>query len=591
MIEIDTSELLAAYQTARRDLLARRSEAGQWTGRLCSSALATATAVSALSLVGRSTSDPERGRACQQAAQAGLAYLRGAQNPDGGFGDTDRSFSNVATTMLVRAAIELARGTAEDEPLMRAADEYLAGQGGLEAVRRRYGDDQTFAAPILSNAALAGLVEWAEVPALPFELACLPHGWLPKVGLPVVSYAIPALVTIGQAKFFHSPPARRTLRILRRLAVRRSLRQVERMQPASGGFLEAVPLTSFVLMSLAATGRADHVVARRATGFLLGLMREDGSWPVDANLATWNTTQAIQSLAAATGEVGALRCLDWLVGCQHRRVHPFTRAAPGGWGWTDLPGAVPDSDDTSGALLVLRIMHASSSAENRTLIDRSAAKGLRWLLGLQNADGGWPTFCRGWGRLPFDRSAADLTAHALRALAAWAESGLVARRRVGGAIERGLRFLARTQRGDGSWVPLWFGNQYHPAEENPIYGTARVLLAYRDLGRLAAEPARRGLAWICASPNSDGGWGNGQRPYSRPCAEGHARQAAQQPGGQSSVEGWRPARSPRLMARSVPGCGGWSRRCSRGVIQSRPRSVSTLPACGIMMSCIRCVSW
>ena len=23
----------------------------------------------------------------------------------------------------------------------------------------------------------------------------------------------------------------------------------------------------------------------------------------------------------------------------------------------------------------------------------------------------WPTFCRGWGRLPFDRSGSDLTAH------------------------------------------------------------------------------------------------------------------------------------------------------------------------------------
>jgi hypothetical protein len=40
---------------------------------------------------------------------------------------------------------------------------------------------------------------------------------------------------------------------------------------------------------------------------------------------------------------------------------------------------------------------------------------VRWLLDLQNGDGGIPTFCRGWGALPFDRSAPDLTAHALRA--------------------------------------------------------------------------------------------------------------------------------------------------------------------------------
>ena len=33
--------------------------------------------------------------------------------------------------------------------------------------------------------------------------------------------------------------------------------------------------------------------------------------------------------------------------------HPYTGAAPGGWAWTDLPGGVPDADDTPGALLAL----------------------------------------------------------------------------------------------------------------------------------------------------------------------------------------------------------------------------------------------
>ena len=37
------------------------------------------------------------------------------------------------------------------------------------------------------------------MPALPFELACLPHRLLRFLRLPVVSYAVPALVAIGQA--------------------------------------------------------------------------------------------------------------------------------------------------------------------------------------------------------------------------------------------------------------------------------------------------------------------------------------------------------------------------------------------------------
>ena len=34
-------------------------------------------------------------------------------------------------------------------------------------------------------------------------------------------------------------------------------------------------------------------------------------------------------------------CLEWLLSCQNTTKHPFTGAAPGGWGWSDLSGAVP----------------------------------------------------------------------------------------------------------------------------------------------------------------------------------------------------------------------------------------------------------
>jgi squalene-hopene/tetraprenyl-beta-curcumene cyclase len=65
------------------------------------------------------------------------------------------------------------------------------------------------------------------------------------------------------------------------------------------------------------------------------------------------------------------------------------------------------------------------------------------------------------------------------------------------------------QNPDGSWSPLWFGNQDHPNEENLVYGTAKVLMAYRDLGLMDVPEARRGLAWLVANQNEDGGWGSG----------------------------------------------------------------------------------
>lgn len=503
---LDLHELHRAYETARRDLLAQRVPEGHWVGELSSSALSTATAVSALAIVERHTKDESRRNTCRQLTDRAVDWLARHQNEDGGFGDTDKSFSNISTTMLVRAAFQLAGVVEGQAERCARAEAYVERQGGVPGLRRRYGKDKTFAVPILTNAALAGLVPWREVAPLPFELACMPYPALRFLRLPVVSYAVPALVAVGQARYFHRKPRNPVVRAVRRLAVSKSLETLARMQPASGGFLEAVPLTSFVVMSLAGTGRVDHPVVRRGMRFLVDSVREDGSWPIDTNLATWNTTLAIDALAAATGDVGALDCLDWLLSCQHRELHPFTHAAPGGWGWSDLSGAVPDADDTSGALLALAALRKSGPVSQHAEIDSAAAAGVRWLLDLQNGDGGWPTFCRGWGKLPFDRSGADLTAHALRALHAWRD--LVGDGRVDRAIRRGLDYVTKQQRPDGSWIPLWFGNQHHRDEQNPVYGTARVLLALGNLDLTDGESARRGRAWLAANHCSDGGWGS-----------------------------------------------------------------------------------
>jgi squalene-hopene/tetraprenyl-beta-curcumene cyclase len=545
---IDTRELAASLDRVVAELRAARvvgpsGEAGHWVGELSTSALSTATAVSALAVVERSRGASESSSTTPSARHGlilrGLKWLWEHQNRDGGWGDTDKSYSNIATTMLVRAAFHLTGVPAKHRDLLDRAAAFIDAQGGVAGLKRRYGKDKTFAVPILTNAALAGLVDWRSVSPLPFELACLPQSAYRFLRLPVVSYAIPALVAIGQARFHHAPPRNPILRWIRSAALGKSLKVVEAMQPQSGGFLEATPLTSFVVMSLASIGHAEHPIVERGVKFLVESVRPDGSWPIDANLATWNTTLAINALWSAGERAFDPSCLDWLLKCQHRNTHRYTGAAPGGWAWTDLSGGVPDVDDTSGALLALAASHCDADEDGRERIDSAALAGVRWLLELQNRDGGWPTFCRGWGALPFDRSGADLTAHAVRALFGW--RGLMAaegRRkdspptvspptvspptiaepavgdlagRIERAIERGLAYLYRNQRADGSWTPLWFGNQDHADEENPVYGTARVLMAYRDLGKLDSWPARRGVEYLAQSQNSDGGWGNAGR--------------------------------------------------------------------------------
>ena len=74
-----------------------------------------------------------------------------------------------------------------------------------------------------------------------------------------------------------------------------------------------------------------------------------------------------------------------------------------------------------------------------------------------------------------------------------------------------MEYLAGSQGEDGAWVPLWFGNQSAPGEENPTYGTARVVLALNCLVRDGDVPVEgmrgRGIQWLLAAQNADGGWG------------------------------------------------------------------------------------
>lgn len=516
---LERSAVREALGNATQQLLAQRTN-GHWRGELSTSALSTATAITALSFVQREARRSEY----TELIRGGLDWLLKNQNSDGGWGDTVLSKSNISTTALCWAALSIAGGGRED---CRRADVAASGwlnrtAGGhgvatlVSAIKARYGKDHTFSVPILTVLALAGKLgperaAWARVPQLPFEVAACPHDWFRWLKLPVVSYALPALIAIGQVRHYHAPSGNPVARRTRDAVRVRTLRVLEEIQPTSGGFLEATPLTSFVTLSLAASGNRRHPVVRAGVEFLERSVRPDGSWPIDTDLATWVTTLAVNALAGAGPQEQVLpdserqQVRTWLLGQQYRQIHPYTRAAPGGWAWTDLPGGVPDADDTPGALLALRNL-GLHDAET----EQAAAAGVQWLLDLQNADGGIPTFCKGWGSLPFDRSGADLTAHALLAWQAWQGRLTPAlAQRVDRATTAALGYLAKTQRSDGAWVPLWFGNQEAPEDENPVYGTSRVLLAleaFKDRSQIGTL-RDRGLRWVLAAQNADRGWG------------------------------------------------------------------------------------
>lgn len=490
---------------------------------LSTSALATAVAIVALK-VSDDSGDSDR-------INDGFNWLCRNVNTDGGFGDTTGSESNVSSTLLCYAAVSYCRTSEEGAGVLIGMKRWLARQGVnpeadtvTESVLKFYGNDYTFSVPILSMLALCGVIPSSsleKIPQLPFELTLLPSSFYRFLNLRVVSYALPALIGVGI--YLHKNRSKNIFRtgILRDRFIKPAIRKLNSLVPQSGGFLEAVPLTGFVAMCLTAAGENENQTVARGLGFLRSLQRGDGGWPIDTDLSTWVTTLSVKALGGDLKKVpgdsrtGKLR--DHLLSLQYRKRHPFNGALPGGWGWTHYSGSVPDVDDSAGAILALLEMFTGSVEEISAI-----TKGCRWLIGLQNCDGGFPTFCRGWGKLPFDKSCADLTGHALLALLKTKEMiadniPLSMSKIVDKAVGRALDYLEKNQTDNGAWLPLWFGNQHTDDKTNPVYGTAKVGLYLSDClglklqdktltGRIA-RMVKGAQKYLLSQQNNDGSWG------------------------------------------------------------------------------------
>src|SRR5688500_2837227 len=132
---IDLERVRSCYETAKELLLAERVD-GHWVGQLSASALSTATAVSALSLVAKASQEGERPESSLASLiDGGVKYLVAHQNDDGGWGDTDKSYSNIATTYLAVAAIHLSNRACDFANHLERARRYIESQGGIQGLR------------------------------------------------------------------------------------------------------------------------------------------------------------------------------------------------------------------------------------------------------------------------------------------------------------------------------------------------------------------------------------------------------------------------------------------------------------------------
>ena len=106
-----------AYSKIAELLLNQRdSESGAWTGRLSSSALSTALAVTALAGGGEDDCAVSR---------MGAQWLVDNMNSDGGWGDTPGSPSNISTSLIARACLSRFKGPSDVDATLTESAVYI----------------------------------------------------------------------------------------------------------------------------------------------------------------------------------------------------------------------------------------------------------------------------------------------------------------------------------------------------------------------------------------------------------------------------------------------------------------------------------
>ncbi|MBH8597625.1 MULTISPECIES: prenyltransferase/squalene oxidase repeat-containing protein [unclassified Thermoactinomyces] len=268
-------------------------------------------------------------------------------------------------------------------------------------------------------------------------------------------------------------------------------------------------LMIFALLSLGYSRR--HPVIQKAMNGLaqFAFPLGDGTHLQETTSTVWDTSlilHVLQEAGVGISHPAIKRGLHYLKSRQQTSPGDWSiknpYAAPGGWGFSDLNTINPDVDDTSSSLSALA--PSVRSGRYRTEWDR----GVRWLISMQNNDGGWPAFEKNtnkrWLRLmPYpdgktvwgDPSSADLTGRTLRFFGqelGWTIDRPEAR--------RAWSWFYHNQKRDGSWFGRW-GVTF-------IYGTWAAITGLTSVG---VPPEHRmiqkGKNWLLSKQKEDGGWG------------------------------------------------------------------------------------
>lgn len=537
-------------------LLGIQNEDGHWRAQLEGDTILESEYILTLCFLGRLGDG--------KAVKAGET-LRRAQTSTGGWNTFPGGVDDVNPTVKAYFSLKLL-GDPANAPHMLAAREAARTLGGLEACN-------SFTKIYL---AVFGQFPWSRCPAVPPELMLLPS-WAPfniyqmsswsraiVVPLSIIRALrprvdVPAEAALGDLHMPARPRDRapsiaaacwgRLFRVvdgllrfyeraplpgLRRRALDGARRWTVEHLEGSDGLGAIFPPIINSIFALRTLGREeDESLVLDQVGELERLEIEDAeTLKIQPCLSpVWDTALSLSTLleaGLAPDSEAAARATRWLLDHEVRRPGDWARrrakAPVGGWYFEYANPFYPDTDDTAQVISGLSQVRLAGEADQARL-DRALARGVAWLEGMQNRDGGWGAFDKDCDReflthIPFadhnamiDPATVDVTARVIDALL---RSGV---KREADILKRAASFIRQLQEDDGSWFGRW-GCNY-------IYGTWLAAWALRRVGESVESPTLRGAAsWLESHQNEDGGWGELPLSYSRPSARGRGPSTA-----------------------------------------------------------------
>ncbi|MGE6611767.1 squalene--hopene cyclase [Peribacillus sp. NPDC076916] len=299
---------------------------------------------------------------------------------------------------------------------------------------------------------------------------------------------------------------------LRELALNRAEQyMLDRIEP-DGTLCNYFGSTSMMIFALLARGYSNThpVITRALQGLNEMTCRIDGELHCQYATATvWNTTlisYALQESGVPYSSNTVQKANRYILSRQHIKYGDWVihepDLLPGGWGFEDMNTIHPDIDDTTAALRAIRTL-AIERVDCRQAWDR----GIKWLISMQNNDGGWAAFeknvnkkilnllpIEGGKDLLTDPSTVDLTGRTLEFFGNYTHLDFHHP-----MVKRGISWLLKNQESDGSWVGRW--GVY-------IYGTWAAVTGMVTVGISPKHPAiQKAVNWLKAIQNQDGGWG------------------------------------------------------------------------------------